>query len=137
MNSMLNNEESLLRCGSGWINYTILTDGGIVPCPVMAGMKDFTLGHIRTAHPLKLKKISVSKPCTKCTTIDQCGGRCLYANITKQWNDNQYALVCDTVKNLVKTLKDTEPRIRQLIKKGKIKQSDFKYLKYNGCEIIP
>jgi putative peptide-modifying radical SAM enzyme len=137
MDSMLNGEKSLLRCGSGWINYTILTDGSIAPCPVMAGMKDFTQGHIKTADPLKLKRILVSKPCTECSIIGECGGRCLYANITKQWNDSQYALVCDTVKNLVKTLKDTEPRIRQLIKKGKITQSDFKSLKYNGCEIIP
>jgi putative peptide-modifying radical SAM enzyme len=137
MNSILNEEKSLLRCGSGWTNYTIQTDGSIAPCPVMAGMKDFTLGHVRTADPLKLEKIFVSKPCTECSTIDECGGRCLYANITKQWNDNQYALVCGTVKNLVKTLKDTQPKITQLIKKGKIKQTDFEYLKYNGCEIIP
>jgi radical SAM protein with 4Fe4S-binding SPASM domain len=134
---MLNDEKSLLRCGSGWTNYTIQTDGSIAPCPVMAGMKDFTLGHIRTTHPLKLEKIFVSKPCDQCSTIDLCGGRCLYANITKQWNDSQYVLVCDTVRNLVKTLKDTEPRIRELIKKGKINKSDFDYLKYNSCEIIP
>ena len=137
MNSMLNREKSLLRCGSGWINYTILTDGSIAPCPVMAGMKDYTLGHIKTEHPLKLKRTLVSKPCTECPIIDQCGGRCLYANITKQWNDQQYASVCDTVKNLIKTLKNAEPRIRQLIRTGKIKRQDFNFLKYNGCEIIP
>jgi len=137
MNSMLNEEKSLLRCGSGWINYTILTDGSIAPCPVMAGMKDYTLGHIKTAHPLKLRRASISKPCTECFIIDKCGGRCLYANITKQWNDNQYAIVCNTVRNLIETLEKAEPRIRQLIKAGKIKQSDFNYLKYNGCEIIP
>jgi putative peptide-modifying radical SAM enzyme len=137
VNSLLNREKSLLRCGSGWTNYTIQTDGSIAPCPVMAGMKDFTLGHIRTAHPLKLNRILVVEPCTECSIIDQCGGRCLYANITKQWNDKQYSLVCDTVKNLIKTLKNTQPTIRQFIKTGKIKQSDFNYLKYNGCEIIP
>jgi uncharacterized protein len=137
MNSMLNRESSLLRCGSGWINYTILTDGSIALCPVMAGMKDFTAGHIRTAQPLKLKRTLVAEPCTECTIIDQCGGRCLYANITKRWDAEQYALVCDTVKNLIKTLKSAQPKIKQLIKKGKIKPSDFDHLKYNGCEIIP
>ncbi|MGC8940395.1 MAG: hypothetical protein ACP5KU_07875, partial [Candidatus Bathyarchaeia archaeon] len=31
--------ESLLRCGGGWINYAIQTDGYIIPCPTMWGMK--------------------------------------------------------------------------------------------------
>lgn len=137
MNSFLNKEKSLLRCGSGWINYSILTDGSIVPCPIMGGMKDFYVGHIETAHPLKLKKIFVSKPCSKCTVISECGGRCLYANLTKQWNTHQYALVCDTVKNLIESLKKEVPRVNGLIKEGKIRLSDFDYLKYNGCEIIP
>lgn len=137
MHSLLNGEESLLRCGSGWINYSILTDGSIAPCPIMGGMKDFYVGHIRTAHPLKLKKIRVAKPCSECSILNECGGRCLYANITKQWDAQQYALVCDTVKNLLESLKQEEPRVRRLIKEGKIALSDFDYLKYNGCEIIP
>jgi uncharacterized protein len=137
MRSLLHGEKSLLRCGSGWINYSILTDGNIVPCPIMGGMKDFYTGHIKTTHPLKLKKIFVSDQCEKCSILNECGGRCLYANITKPWDEPQYALVCDTVKNLIDTLKDEEPRVRQLISQGKIRPSDFEHLKYNGCEIIP
>jgi uncharacterized protein len=137
MHSLLHGEKSLLRCGSGWINYSILTDGSIVPCPIMGGMKDFYVGHIRTTHPLKLKKTFVAEPCSECSILDYCGGRCLYANLTKQWDKQQYALVCDTVKNLLESLKQEEPRVRRLIKQGKIALSDFDYLKYNGCEIIP
>jgi len=137
MHSFLHEEKSLLRCGSGWINYSILTDGNIAPCPIMGGMKDFYVGHIKTAHPLRLKRILAAEPCSKCSILDECGGRCLYANITKQWDEWQYALVCDTVKNLVDSLKEVEPRIRRLIGAGKIRLSDFDYLKYNGCEIIP
>ncbi|HVP26265.1 MAG TPA: TIGR04084 family radical SAM/SPASM domain-containing protein [Candidatus Bathyarchaeia archaeon] len=137
MHSLLYDEKSLLRCGSGWINYSILTDGNIMPCPIMGGMKDFYVGHIKTAHPLKLRKIFVSDQCAKCSTLNECGGRCLYANITKLWDDGQYALVCDTVKNLINTLKGEESRVRRLISQGKISSSDFDYLKYNGCEIIP
>ncbi|MEM2780784.1 MAG: TIGR04084 family radical SAM/SPASM domain-containing protein, partial [Candidatus Bathyarchaeia archaeon] len=37
-------EKSLLRCGAGWINYAIQTDGHIIPCPSMWGMRDFYLG---------------------------------------------------------------------------------------------
>jgi uncharacterized protein len=137
MHSLLHGEKTLLRCGSGWINYTILTDGHIAPCPIMGGMKDYYTNHIKTAHPLKLKQTSVSNPCTNCKILNECGGRCLYANITKLWDEYQYTLVCDTVKNLLDTLKEEEPRVKHLIRRGKITQSDFEYLKYNGCEIIP
>ncbi len=137
MDSLLRGEDSLLRCGSGWINYSILTDGSIAPCPIMGGMKDFYVGHIKTAHPLKLNQISVSEPCTECTILKECGGRCLYANITRQWDDKQYALVCSTVKNLINSLKSVEPKVERLISEGKVKIADFDYLKYNGSEIIP
>jgi putative peptide-modifying radical SAM enzyme len=137
MYSFLHEEKTLLRCGSGWINYTILTDGHITPCPIMGGMKEYYTDHIKTAHPLKLIQTFVSDPCTKCAILNECGGRCLYANITKQWNEQQYTLVCNTVKNLVDTLKNEKPKVMHLISQGKITQSDFEYLKYNGCEIIP
>jgi uncharacterized protein len=137
MRSLLHGEKSLLHCGSGWINYSVLTDGNIVPCPIMGGMKDFYVGHIKTAHPLRLKKIYVSNQCAKCSTLNECGGRCLYANITNLWDEQQYALVCDSVKNLIASLKDEELRVRRLINQDKIRLSDFDYLKYNGCEIIP
>lgn len=137
MNSLLHKDNSLLRCGSGWVNYSILTDGNIAPCPIMGGMKDFYVGHIKTSHPLKLNRIFVSEPCTKCSILNECGGRCLYANITKQWDESQYAIVCETVENLVDSLKNAEPRVKRLINEGKIKLADFDYLKYNGCEIIP
>ena len=137
MRSLLYGEESVLRCGSGWINYSILTNGAIVPCPAMSGMTDFYLGDISTAHPLKLEKILVSEPCTKCEILNECGARCLYANITKRWNDEAYTYVCNTVKNLIASLKHEKPRIEHLIAQGKIKLADFDYLQYNGCEIIP
>lgn len=137
MHSLLHEDNSLLRCGSGWINYSVLTDGNIAPCPIMGGMKDFYVGHIKTAHPLNLNKIVVSEPCARCSILNECGGRCLYANITKQWDARQYALVCKAVKNLIDSVKNAEPRVRRLISEGKIRLADFDYLKYNGCEIIP
>ncbi len=136
--SLLHDEEkSLLRCGGGWINYAIQTDGYIVPCPTMWGMKDYYLGHISEADPLKLKKIFVKEPCTECSVYHICGGRCLYANITKRWNTEAYNLVCNTVRNLIDTINKETPRIRRLIENGKISLQDFEFMKYNGCEIIP
>jgi putative peptide-modifying radical SAM enzyme len=137
-NSILFDEEkSFLRCGGGWINYAIQTDGYIVPCPTMWGMKDYYLGHISSAEPLKLRQVFVGEPCTKCEICNVCGGRCLYANVTKRWNTEAYRLVCGTVKNLVDAVRDGMPRIRRLIESGRISLKDFEFVKYNGCEIIP
>ncbi len=137
--SLLHGEKDcLMRCGSGWINYTIQTDGYILPCPTMWGMKAYYLGHIADANPLKLKKLFVEqKPCVDCPTLGLCGGRCLYTNIVKRWPDEAYSKVCHTIEELIKSVQSEIPRINQLIKQGKIQLQDFDYLKYNGAEIIP
>jgi len=138
-NSMLMDKQpSLMRCGGGWINYAIQTDGYIIPCPTMWGMKKYYLGNIGDSDPKTLGKVFVNDtPCTQCSDLGMCGGRCLYANITKRWTDEQYAEVCATVKGLITSVERRLPRIRQLLSQGKIALSDFEYLKYNGCEIIP
>jgi len=136
--SFLSSEKaSLLRCGSGWMNYTIQTDGYIVPCPTMWGMKNFYLGHISNANPLKLDKVFVGEPCTHCKTFSICGGRCLYANITKRWNLEAYSSVCNTVQNLVNAIREEMPTIKSFIESGKISLKDFEFMRYNGSEIIP
>ena len=136
--SLLSGEKtSLLRCGGGWINYAIQTDGHIVPCPTMWGIKDYYLGHISNTDPLKLKKVFVGEPCAECDILNICGGRCLYANITKRWNTEDYGLVCDTVRNLIDTVTKEIPTIRKLVENGRISLKNFEFMKYNGCEIIP
>ena len=137
--SLLHGEKNVfMRCGGGWINYAIQTDGYIIPCPTMWGMKKYYMGHIRDADPLKLPRLFVDeKPCVDCSILGVCGGRCLYTNITKRWTDEAYSKVCHTVEQLIETVQDEIPRIQQLIKNKKIKLEDFDYLKYNGCEIIP
>ena len=134
---LLGEKRVLLRCGAGWINYAIQTDGYIVPCPTMWGMKDYYLGHISTADPLRLKQVHIGKPCTECTAFNLCGGRCLYAIVTKRWSPEAYAHVCGTVKNLIHAVRGQMSRIEKLIQKGKVRLNDFEYMKYNGCEIIP
>jgi uncharacterized protein len=134
---LFNKAPSLLRCGGAWINYAIQTDGYIIPCPTMWGMKDYYLGHISKENPLKLKKLFVAEPCSNCDILNVCGGRCLYANITKRWSKEAYAEVCETVKGLVAAVEAQVPRIKQLINEGKVREQDFTFIKYNGCEIIP
>jgi putative peptide-modifying radical SAM enzyme len=129
--------QNLLRCGGGWINFAVQTDGYIVPCPTMWGMKNYYLGHIESANPLNLKQVSVGEPCSNCDTLDVCGGRCLYANVTKRWDRKAYSLVCDTVRNLIDAISEETPRIKNLIREQRINHKSFEFMKYNGCEIIP
>jgi uncharacterized protein len=129
--------ETLLRCGGGWINYAIQTDGHLIPCPTMWGMKDFYVGHIRDADPSTLPRVLVGAPCTSCDLYPVCGGRCLYANLTKRWSADAYRLVCDTVRHLVDAVTGELPRIRRLLHRGALHPQDFAFMKYNGCEIIP
>ncbi|MEM0360699.1 MAG: TIGR04084 family radical SAM/SPASM domain-containing protein [Candidatus Diapherotrites archaeon] len=134
---LLLGKKSLLRCGSGYANYSIMTNGFIAPCPIMAGMKDFYLGHIATAHPLKLKKVFVSGKCPSCTIYKFCGGRCLYSNIVKPWPEKGRNLVCKSVKEFRKMLLEVLPEIKELIEKKRISLNDFEHTKFCGPEIIP
>ncbi len=137
--SLLHEEKNcFMRCGGGWINYAIQTDGYIIPCPTMWGMKKYYLGHISNVDPRKIKKIFVDQPpCANCSILNVCGGRCLYANVTKRWSDEAYSKVCHTVAELVEAVKDEVPRIQRLLKSEKVSLKDFDFMKYNGCEIIP
>ncbi len=138
-NSFLHQEKNcLMRCGAGWINYAIQTDGNIIPCPTMWGMKKYYLGNIADTDPLKLKKIFVDQPpCVNCSILGICGGRCLYANVTKRWSDEEYGKVCETVAALVNAVKSQIPRMQRLLGNGKLSLKDFDFIRYNGAEIIP
>jgi radical SAM protein with 4Fe4S-binding SPASM domain len=138
MQSFLMDEPSQLRCGAGWIMFSIQTDGNITPCPVMAGMKDFYLGNIRETAPESLRNaVFVSEPCTGCEIYQICGGRCLYANATKLWGNEGFNQVCGTVRNMVGSLYEALPQVRALIADGRIRREHFEYPRYNSCEIIP
>lgn len=137
MESILTGKPTQLRCGAGWTFFNIQTDGKLTPCPVMAGMKDFYLGDIFNMAPQDIHKVYVSEPCTQCSLYSLCGGRCLYANVTKLWGVRGFKLVCRTVENLIHALKKGAPKVWELIAKGKVSYRDFSYPKYNSCEIIP
>ncbi len=138
VHSLLFGEKNcLLRCGGGWINYAVQTDGHVIPCPTMWGMKDCYLGQICDVDPSTLAKVFVGKPCSDCDILGICGGRCLYARLTKRWDHDAYVLVCNTVRNLADTITEQIPRIWRLIDEGRVSLSDFEYIHYNGCEIIP
>jgi uncharacterized protein len=137
MQDMLLQRPSLLRCGCGHSDYSIMTDGSILPCPIMVGMKDYSVGHIATADPRHLPLVMVGAPCTDCSLLDFCGGRCLYANIAKPWPDEGRRQVCSSIAHLHQALSDVLPEVRRLIGCNTITLADFDHEKFNSCEIIP
>lgn len=137
MQDLISGRKTRLRCGAGYANYGIMTDGHITPCPVMVGMKDYYLGHISTADPCALNDIPVTGACEVCTLSWFCGGRCLYSNIMRPWSEEQRKFVCETVENMYDGLKTVLPDVQRLIKEGRISLDDFAHTRYNGCEIIP
>ncbi|MDQ1281390.1 MAG: hypothetical protein QG670_2655 [Thermoproteota archaeon] len=138
MESLLSGKSTKLRCGAGWVEFNIQTDGNITPCPVMAGMRKFYLGNIHETNPRNLIDAAlVGYPCPKCSIYSTCGGRCLYANTTKLWGDEGYRLVCGTVENLINSLIEVLPKVHQMIHEYSVKREAFNYPKYNSCEIIP
>ncbi|MBI4153937.1 TIGR04084 family radical SAM/SPASM domain-containing protein [Candidatus Woesearchaeota archaeon] len=134
MDSILKKEEASLRCGAGHANYTILTHGKIVPCPIMQGMKEYYCGELPSR---ELKSYSADQECKKCSILGLCGGRCLYAHAMDLWSREGREMVCGTILHLITALKEKEDEVRELILKKVIKEEDFSHLRYNGVEVIP
>jgi uncharacterized protein len=130
-------KKSSLRCGCGHESYGILTNGAIVPCPLLVGVKEYYIGHIATTHPATLPKYVVGGRCTKCPIRDFCGGRCLYSSIMGHWSEARKNLICETVRNLHDGLKEVLPEVRTFLDEGTIGYHDFDHPRYEGCEIIP
>jgi uncharacterized protein len=137
--SLYHHTTTKLRCGSGYANYTITTDGKIAACPIMNCITDFYVGDINSSKstPLKLREIPVAEPCSSCDILGLCGGRCLYSNYAKLWPEEGQKQICSTIRCLIDEIKKSIPEIKSLIEKGKLSESQFDYEKYFGPEIIP
>lgn len=140
MNSLLSGKKSRLRCGSGIDFFTIMPDGRISACPVSIDFDFSVIGSIYNDAPSSLRdKVRVSEPCTSCNIFHICVGRCLFVNHAQDMlRKNGYAMICSTVKHLVRELQEALPQVGELIEKGVVRREDFDYPEFNnGCEIIP
>jgi uncharacterized protein len=134
--SLYYDKKMKLQCGSGYANYTISTDGKLLACPIMSGMKDFYCGDLNTPKK-EIKEIYVKEPCTFCDYLEICGGRCLYSNYAKLWPEEGEKLVCKTIMHLVDAIYEKIPEIKELIEKRVVSEEDFEFERYFGPEIIP
>jgi uncharacterized protein len=138
LNTLLFGSKYQLRCGSGIGNFTIATNGKIVVCPIMQGIKEKYLGDIKTTLPSSLpNKLTILGKCLSCKDYELCGGRCLYSNIYPAWPKKGIEEICVTIKHLLREMERIAPEIQKLIDNKTIKKKDLEFLKYNCCEIIP
>jgi putative peptide-modifying radical SAM enzyme len=135
--SLYKNTKTKLRCGSGYANYTITTDGKITACPIMGGITDFYVGDVKNSNPTQLREIPVTDPCPSCEYFELCGGRCLYSNHAKLWPKEGEEQVCNTIKYFIDEIRNDMPEIKSLIDSGIVKEKQFEFEKYFGPEIIP
>jgi putative peptide-modifying radical SAM enzyme len=128
-----------VRCSSGWESFNIATNGDITACPIAPELK--ALGHIATIRsPAAVHhKVTVEEPCDTCDVLAECGGRCLYCNQTKWWDDEGFAAVCATVRHFLAQVRDViMPVVNELIAAEAFRREDFHYPPFNNTtEIIP
>jgi putative peptide-modifying radical SAM enzyme len=104
MHNILHNKKTKLACGAGYGNFAIQTNAKIIPCPIMAGMKNYYLGDI-SKKAIKPKAFYLLPEwCKSCKYLNLCGSRCLYSNIVKPWPKEQRELVCESTNYLIDLL---------------------------------
>jgi putative peptide-modifying radical SAM enzyme len=137
--TLLTEEKVSLRCGAGIDSFSITPSGDIIACPVAPEWKFAKVGTIFQSHPKDLpNKVLTGAPCTKCGSLDICGGRCLFTNKTKLWGEVGFRRICNSTKMMIKELTGLKPEIVEMISKNKLSKQDFHYpLFNNGLEVIP
>ncbi|MCY3412708.1 MAG: TIGR04084 family radical SAM/SPASM domain-containing protein [Candidatus Heimdallarchaeota archaeon] len=140
MHTLLTETKVNLRCGSGIDFFSITTDGRITFCPILPSVEFAVVGDINTDKPFELPgRVGLEEPClSQCEVRHICGGRCLYTNKTKYWGEEGFAMVCNTIKHLIKELQRIQPKVQKLVDLGKYHIQQFNYPEVeNGVEIIP
>ncbi|MHA1637727.1 MAG: TIGR04084 family radical SAM/SPASM domain-containing protein [Candidatus Thorarchaeota archaeon] len=139
MHTLLTNNSSGLRCGSGSDTFAIHVGGTIGICPISPDWEFSIVGDIWKTNPKELRRImTVDEPCPSCEVFGICGGRCLFANKQRLWGEEGFNKICDTVKHLITAIREHLQIVEKLVASGVISLTDFDYPEYNnGCEIIP
>lgn len=125
-------------CGAGFDSFAISTSGKIFACPISPS-DEFFVGNIFENKPSDLPgKAKIGEPCTSCDYLDTCGGRCLYANKTMLWGEKMFKKICNVTKFLIDIIRESIPKIDNLVLDGIVSWDEILYPKYNNTtEIIP
>ncbi len=128
-----------LPCGAGRDAFAVTTDGVVLACPIGPDYDWNRIGRLGEVTPEGLRdRVGLVEPCLSCDVTDLCGGRCLFANREGRWAQEQFDLVCQTVRHLVEEMKGLEPRVRELLAAGAVTREQLDYPSFNNTtEIIP
>jgi putative peptide-modifying radical SAM enzyme len=123
-------------CGSGQDACAISTDGRILACPVAVDVRWAQIGDLKSDRTPIPSKVNVVEPCTICEDFELCGGRCLYANMERFGDDEQFAAICDVTKHLITEVKTAASVLSNSLGYESLKAAA--YPEYNNTiEIIP
>nr|MDO8099234.1 TIGR04084 family radical SAM/SPASM domain-containing protein [Candidatus Njordarchaeota archaeon] len=137
--TLLTGEQPSLRCGAGIDSFSITTSGDVTVCPIAPEWEFAKVGTIFQSNPQDLpNKVQIGAPCTKCKSLDICGGRCLFTNKTKLWGEAGFWRICNSTKTMIKELTGLKPEIAEMILRRKLTKEEFHYPKFNnGLEVTP
>ncbi|PKK86457.1 MAG: putative peptide-modifying radical SAM/SPASM domain-containing protein [Thermoplasmata archaeon HGW-Thermoplasmata-1] len=126
-------------CGAGSTSFAVATDGRILACPICGEYEWNRIGELGKETVQSLRgRVGINEPCRSCDVYAICGGRCLFANREGHWKQEQFDLVCMTVRHLAREMRDAKKRIDELLKAGTITREQLDYPQFNNTtEIIP
>lgn len=120
-------------------SFNVTTGGLVTACPIapeFTPLADITKDDFdpKSVHG----SVVVDGTCADCDVLQECGGRCLYANKTDWWGRDGFAEVCNTIRHLLNEIRAILPRVQKAIESGKVTKEMFHYPRYNNTtEIIP
>lgn len=128
-----------LPCGAGRDAFAITTDGWILGCPIGPEYDWNRIGRLGKVGPADIKdRLEIDGACRTCDVADVCGGRCLFANREGHWEQDQFDIVCRTVKHVVREMADSLPKVDALVAAGIVTRHQLDYPPFNNTtEIIP
>jgi radical SAM protein with 4Fe4S-binding SPASM domain len=136
MISILTQIPAKLRCGAGWRDFAITTNGDVLPCPI-AGMETMKLCNISHPGAGIENRWQIEGPCAHCPIRDLCGGRCLFANYYNEWGRDGFDFVCGCTRFLIDNLKQRESLCRLRCTENINLWQQLSRRQHHGCEVIP
>ena len=135
LKAMIFEENPKPPCGSGTESFAITTDGKIIACPIAAEFDWNIVGDLQSGIR---REIDIKSPCPECDCFKICGGRCLFTNRERLWDEEGFKMLCNATIYLIKEMKKTREIATNLSEKGVLNLNRLYYPKFNNTtEIIP
>lgn len=126
-----------IQCGAGVFTWTVTPSGDIYACPVLRGVPNYHAGHIAELRPQDIQPLpGLRRICAECSVLELCGGRCIYASESMLWGMEGFALVCASVKHMIRELRRVAPDFQRYLTAAGIDLSGLAGVGFD-YEVIP